>query len=306
MPDRPAIVSPSNAAEATPLETKRESEKDMRAEKEQVHKADPGEVAMNPEKEQQKTNPIKEQSPVRRHEPVREVRKERQQTETEKKEISKENHEPAKNHRGILLKLDDATAVTKFGEDEKPLNPADSLNQKLQGIGPVSLKSYRAFSRPSGSGARFMGQSGSMDYLPNLPDGDITFLNAKASTYAGFVRRVAIQVFGALRASGWENLTYRDISMIQDFATVRAILSKEGKLLKVELLKGSGNGSFDETVVQASRTGARDPNPPQGSEAADGTIHFIFQARSWSESATNNRNGGAFERRWLLLATGLE
>ena len=53
-----------------------------------------------------------------------------------------------------------------------------------------------------GTGAKFFGNSGSTDYLPNLPDGDITLLNTKADHFAVFVRRVAARVFAALRSSG--------------------------------------------------------------------------------------------------------
>lgn len=166
--------------------------------------------------------------------------------------------------------------------------------------------SYRAFSRPQGSGARILGIPGSSDFLPNLPDGDITLLNTKASLHAVFVRRVATRVFGALRTGGWDSLRASDIQRVQDFARVRAVLSPKGELLSVELLGQSGNPRFDEVLQTATKQGARDNNPPKEAAAADGNIHFLFYARSWVQFVPSGRDGFPSERRWLLLSTGLE
>lgn len=164
---------------------------------------------------------------------------------------------------------------------------------------------YRPFSRPSGSGAAFLGLAGSADYLPNLPDGDITLLNTKANQYAVFVRRVATLVFGQLKSSGWEYLRAADVAAIDEYTTVEAIMSPDGKLLGAILRGRSGSSRFDEVVLQASRNGVRDFNPPRGAVAEDGNIHFVFQSKSWIAGGQNPRSGAPFERRWLLLETGL-
>ncbi|RMG43853.1 MAG: energy transducer TonB, partial [Candidatus Dadabacteria bacterium] len=170
-----------------------------------------------------------------------------------------------------------------------------------------SPESYSgAFSRPSGSGARFLGLSGSPDYLPSLPDGDLTLLNTKASRFAVFVRRVATQVFSELRQSGWERLSAGDIMSMQGFSTVRAVISKDGKLLRIEPLESSGSSRFDSVLFEAAKRGAADPHPPAAAAASDGNIHFIFKARSWVRIYSDPRTGARNERRWLLLATGLE
>jgi len=170
---------------------------------------------------------------------------------------------------------------------------------------PNPLAAYRPFSRPAGSGARFLGTTGSSDYLPHLPDGDITLLNAKANKFAVFVRRVATRVFSKLRASGWESLSSSDISRMRAMSSVRAILSPTGKLLEVKLEAPSGSKNFDEVLFQAVKNGASDPHPPPGALAADGNIHFHFKARSWSQMGRSRGGKGFAEQRWLLLATGL-
>ena len=151
-----------------------------------------------------------------------------------------------------------------------------------------------------------MGNAGISDHLPNLPDGDITMLNAKANTYASFVRRVAVQVFTQLRSQGWEKLSRQQIQELNDFTTIEAVLSRQGSILGVKVHSSSGSTFFDSVVQLSVKAGAQDPNPPPGAEAGDGLIHFIFKARSWSQMGVNPRSGIPSEHRWLLLATGLE
>jgi TonB family protein len=204
----------------------------------------------------------------------------------------------------VLLKdltLDRSTLDAKFGAAAKQPSERKSQSSPAQ-----SLSEYQAFSRPPGSGAAFLGTAGISDHLPNLPDGDITLLNAKANIYASFVRRVAVQVFTQLRAQGWERLSGQQIRQLQSFATVEAVLSKDGKFIRAQLLDSSGSDAFDSVLNLAVTNGARDPNPPPGALAKDGLIHFIFKARSWSQMGVNRRSGAPVEQRWLLLATGLE
>ncbi len=200
------------------------------------------------------------------------------------------------------LKLSNSELAREFGEvaEPKTSKPARELLES-----PSPLNGYQAFSRPTGSGARFLGQAGSSDFLPNLPDGDITLLNTKASRYAVFVRRVATRVFSKLRASGWESLAQSDIRSIQQFSTVEAVLSPDGKLLSARISGPSGSRNFDAVLLSATNGGAADPHPPPGARAADGNIHFIFKARSWSRVGPSRGGRGIAEQRWLLLSTGL-
>ena len=162
------------------------------------------------------------------------------------------------------------------------------------------------FSRTPGSGARIIGFNGTSDYLPDIPDGDITLLNAKADKYAVFVRRVATQVFNQLRQSGWDTLQARDIQGIRGYAVVRAVLSPQGRLLSVELISSCDSARFDEALRQSVKTGARDPNPPADAIASDGNFRFIFMAKSWVRAHSDPRSGMLGEQRWLLLKSGLE
>jgi hypothetical protein len=96
-----------------------------------------------------------------------------------------------------------------------------------------------------------------------------------------------------------------EVRRINDFTTIEAILSPEGRFVTMRLIEGSGSAQFDSVVKQAVPAGMRDPNPPAGARASDGMIHFIFKARSWA-SIGAGRSGAPSEHRWILLATGLE
>lgn len=309
------IVSPSNQPSKTPpLETNRLSDEDSIAVKEQVRRGDnggiPGQASQgSPSQPAQQPQP----PPPHPKEPLNEQRTQKpNQTKqhekiVEKSQDSQEPHvapsrSPVKKELALKdLKLDDDTLSQRFGASlPKPQTQRPPTSKQ------ADLSNYAAFSRPPGSGAAFLGAGGVNDHLPSLPDGDITLLNAKANTYAGFVRRVAIQVFTQLRTQGWEQLSRREIQQLQDFTTVEAVLSPTGKFIRLQLIGGSGSVSFDSVVKLSVESGAQDPNPPEGARAADGNIHFIFKARSWAAAAFNPRSGAPVEQRWILLATGLE
>jgi hypothetical protein len=296
------IVSPpQNKAEKPPENTDRLSDVDATAIKEQIKRGTEGGMPNPPSKPQP---PAPESKP---RQPSEQVEKEPQQKAEPVVKPPPRNQPAARNnpHRELNLKdlkLDDATLAMKFGNVAKN-SPAAAAAKAASASSDLST--YQAFSRPPGSGATFVGSGGISDHLPNLPDGDITLLNAKANTYAGFVRRVAVQVFAQLRSQGWEKLSMGEVQRISDFTTIEAVLSPEGRFVSMRLIEGSGSAQFDSVVKQAVPAGMNDPNPPPGARANDGQIHFIFKARSWA-SIGAGRGGAPSEHRWILLATGLE
>ena len=198
------------------------------------------------------------------------------------------------------LKLSSSELLESLdGISSAPIKPKSPANQVL------AAAAARPFSRPSGSGARFLGDAGSPDFLPNLPDGDITLLNAKANQFAVFVRRVAIQVFSNIRTFGWDDLTRADINAIKNDTYIVAKMSPKGQLLSVTMHGSSSSANFDDIIIKAAKAGTKDPNPPAAALAEDGNIRFIFKARSWSEVFAG-RGGIPSERRWIMLSTGLE
>jgi hypothetical protein len=298
---RSQIVSPSEAPQQAPLEdTTRLSDKDSRAEVEQIRRGDGGGIPGQPHK----TAPSAPQ-PATAKAANTKAAPSRQQDKPAESEPTQKRNSGTRDLHLKDLKLDDSTLALKFGTT--PKSQAAAASQDSSANAPIkSLSEYQAFSRPPGSGAAFFGSAGISDHLPNLPDGDITLLNAKANIYASFVRRVAIQVFTQLRSQGWERLSAQQIRQLSGFSTVVAILNPAGKFIKAEVVESSGSDDFDSVLHTSATKGASDPNPPPGAQAKDGNIHFIFKARSWSQIGVNRRSGAPVEQRWLLLATGLE
>lgn len=301
----PQIVSqPSNDAPKPPLpQTLKLAETDSTTEREQIKRGAEGGSPGDRAQKSNNTSPSKSsnQGKASRSDTADPVSKKPAQGAPHAAESPSTSSRSAALPLLKDLKLDDATLQKRFGA-----NTIQTKDQRTSNQAERSDSSYAAFSRPPGSGAAFLGNGGISDHLPNLPDGDITLLNAKANTYAGFVRRVAVQVFGQLRAQGWEKLSMREIQAMTDSTTIEAVLSADGKFLRATILGRSGSTPFDGVVNLSVTQGAQDPNPPPGARADDGLIHFIFKARSWSQIGADRRSGAAVEHRWLLLATGLE
>lgn len=208
--------------------------------------------------------------------------------------IPSENIGESGSKTALKLKLDDKTLLSRFEMPRK----TDSLKRN-----PLEAQ---PFSRPAGSGAQFVGTFGSPDYLPHLPDGDITLLNTKADKFAVFVRRVATQIFAQVKSTGFQVLRGSEIQNIKGFVTTHARMSSKGELIDITLEQSSGSIRFDEVLVDAIKVGLRDHNPPLDAMTSDGTIHFVFKSNAWARVESDPRSGGRLERKWLLLATGLD
>lgn len=301
-PKKQIVSPPLETSQKPPVNTDRLSDVDATAIKEQVQRGTnggaPGPQTQQPPGEKSNPQQTSQQQPAK-NEPQPQKAAPKEPPKNEPPQKQQQQHQNKSDVPLKELKLDDATLALRFGNVPKPA----AASQKAASS---DLSNYAAFSRPPGSGAAFLGSAGISDHLPNLPDGDITLLNAKANTYAGFVRRVAVQVFTQLRTQGWEQLNIREVRSIDGYSTIEAVLSPDGKFIKLQQIENSGSRAFDSVVQLAVTAGARDPNPPEGARASDGYIHFIFKAKSWAAMGMNNRSGGPVEHRWLLLATGLE
>jgi hypothetical protein len=304
---RPQIVSPSQQPATTPPENAtRLSEKDSRTEVEKIQRGDGGGIP-GPRTPQNQAPPSQQQPNKQRPQQKQSQQDQGKEASSPLEKTPSKVSKPSASPRDLHLKdltLDSSTLAMKFGDKTEQAKQGRSSAQ--QNSSSQSLSDYQAFSRPPGSGAAFLGTAGISDHLPNLPDGDITLLNAKANIYASFVRRVAVQVFTQLRAQGWERLSAQQLRQLQGFSTIEAVLSPDGRFIRAQLIETSGSDAFDSVLRLAVQGGARDPNPPVGALAKDGLIHFIFKARSWSQMGVNRRSGAPTEHRWLLLATGLE
>lgn len=124
-------------------------------------------------------------------------------------------------------------------------------------------------------------RGGSLDFLPSVREGDITMLNTKAEQFAPFVRRVAVRVFENFRILLRRSIDSRSAESVEEYATIEAIMDKQGRLLSIQPKDRSTNAALatDRNLQAATREGFFDRNPPPGAEANDGNIHFLFDAR---------------------------
>lgn len=304
------IVSPSAAENRPPPpETRQQSDRDQSTPVERIKRGDGGQPAKQ-SPPQQKSAPAESRPEKQTPPPKAETPKNERAAEKSSKANEPPAERPAPRPRRDtpLLKLDDKTMAARFGEV-----PVTARTASDEGGGPQSerppptereriSKFHRRepFSRAE-SISLFSGRGGSPDYLPQVQDGDITLLNAKADRHAVFVRRVALQVFGSLRRQSWHELPLAEVRRLRDFVKVKARMTTAGKLIDVELLESSGSSVFDKLLVAAARESCWDQNPPKEAVAEDGTISFVFESRTWARGAAGN----AREQRWLLLGTGL-
>ncbi len=123
------------------------------------------------------------------------------------------------------------------------------------------------------------GPRGTLDYLPDVRKGNLTFLNTKASRFAPFVRRVAQRVFQHLLIRQRRNLQVDDVVAARNYVQLQAKLDDKGVLRGVTLHTRSGSYAVDESLLDACQQGAWDENPPAEAKSEDGFYHFIFRSR---------------------------
>lgn len=281
-PEKKQIVAPSQAKEEEPKSpTNLLSEKNSSTRVEQIKR---GEI----------------ETPVAMPAPKSIVKKQEENNKSSQ-DSAKASSTPVKTIKpapALTLKKEDFLLKKdlEIEEVKKKEKSSEEQEREIQ----KKLSDYQPFSRNFRNFSPTM-RLGTPDFLPNIQDGEVTLLNAKAERYSIFVRRVAYQVFGSLRRFSWQELAAREIGSITNLNTIHATLSKTGELLSVEISSSSGSTRFDEMVLKAAKNGAWDQNPPAGVEAEDGKIHFIFKSRSWARFSAE----GFGEQRWLLLSTGL-
>jgi hypothetical protein len=122
------------------------------------------------------------------------------------------------------------------------------------------------------------GPIGTPDDLPDVRQGNLTFLNTKAHRFAPFVRRVALRVFQHLIILQRKNLHINDVVAAREVSTIEAKLDDKGALKGLVIQTRSGSYAIDSALLKACENGAWDENPPPEAHAEDGMIHFIFRS----------------------------
>jgi hypothetical protein len=124
-------------------------------------------------------------------------------------------------------------------------------------------------------------RGGSLDFLPNVREGDVTLLNTKAEQFAPFVRRVGMRVFESFWILVRRSIGGGVPESVEESTTIEAVMDRQGHLLEMNTKDRSLSVALatDRNLQQAIREGFFDRNPPPGAESSDGKIHFVFDVR---------------------------
>jgi len=121
------------------------------------------------------------------------------------------------------------------------------------------------------------GPIGTLDYLPDVREGDITLLNTKAEVFAPFVRRVALRVFQNFWISLKKDLT--GPLSVEEQVEAEAVMDPRGEMIGFTITSRSSRIALgsDRRLAQACNVGFFDRNPPPGARWEDGNIHFVLE-----------------------------
>lgn len=144
------------------------------------------------------------------------------------------------------------------------------------------------------------GPIGTLDFLPDVREGDITLLNTKAEVFAPFVRRVAIRVFQNFLISLKREMAGAGVAT-NETVEAEVVMDQGGDMVGFQVNTRSTRIALasDRRLQQACSDGFFDRNPPPGARAKDGRIHFIF--RTAVEYVPTARGGGYY----VFLSAGL-
>ena len=215
---------------------------------------------------------------------------------TDKGEFVLELPSLRRRNRVLLPKGDNGVPVPREGGQDQLNGKGKRYRLQLGGAGnaPVTggqagkksgakrpLPSLESLRPTIGTIARISG-SPSNDYVPNVPEGDGTFLNSKEFKYATFFYRVKDSVGNIWYDMVLRELRRRDptgnIYGPRDRATLLSIrLKPDGRLAEVRVANSSGVQFLDDVAVQAFKMAEPFPNPPTALADDDGFITFNFQ-----------------------------
>jgi len=296
-PPKKQIVSPSEGPEQKPDQARLFSDRDSRAIEETIKRGEPAPRAKPPQ------------------------------------EIAKpQSGKPAADDRAATKSKGDARGA-KLGSALAESNPQSSLpstpTAPLVGLGdlfvrPSELARDAALLKgESGDGEKTAeggkrdlallnrpdlwadpGRRGAPDYLPNVREGNLTMLNAKADRFAPFVRRVGLRVFQGFSMEFKSQIISGAVPAGKDNVQVEAVMSRDGKRMDVYLRQHNGDLSADRVLLgNLTDKIFFDDNPPAEAVAADGRIHFVFALDA--VVSYGDRSGGRQRGAQWVMGAGL-
>lgn len=268
MPKQQIVSPPDKGEEVAPAHTRFLSDRNNTVAKEMVHHGQP--VAGNPETQHQA--------------------REEKETRKAQKQVAKARAVHARSH---------VEAVPEHARARPQVAGLPKLDQLLPRAGDLireGLVKPQAAAAPTpqleasnertdllrhGEPWKISGLGGTMDFLPSVQAGDVTMLNTKADQFAPFVRRVAVRVFQNFWILLRRNMDSGLRQSVEESATVEAVMDMHGNLidLKTKGAQFGGPLNTDRELRKACREAFFDRNPPDGAQASDGKIHFLFHTQ---------------------------
>jgi len=277
------IVSPSDAGKnEVPPETRLLSDRDNRVDQQMVKRGNPkpGDESQQPDKPQPAPAPKQQAKPAER----------RGGGQTERQPPPRVASLP-----GLDRLMPDALRLAEEGYGkEANVPPGEQLAQNDTPRRLVQPRPSDGLWIPSA------GPIGTLDFLPDVREGDITLLNTKAEVFAPFVRRVAIRVFQNFWISLKRDLVASPLATTER-VEAEAVMDAAGEMISFDIHQRSARIALasDRRLQQACNDAFFDRNPPPGARAKDGKIHFVFITAVQSSPSPR---GTAY---WVQLEAGL-
>ena len=273
------VQQPDEGKNEVPPDTRFKSDRDTKVEKEQVKRGEPKPGESQPEaKPVAKPAPKKPPAPPAPPRPARNAPQPGRQPQRVAKLPS------------LDRLLPNAVRLAQEGYGQPPEVVQDVPDQRPN----------RSLS--SGNDGLFIptGPVGTLDYLPDVREGDITLLNTKAEVFAPFVRRVAVRVFQNFWISLKKELTSAPLTA-EEQIEAEAVMDARGEMIAFTITRRSSRITLasDRRLQQACNVAFFDRNPPPGARWEDGNIHFLFATAIQSA-------GGPQAAFWVQLAAGLK
>jgi hypothetical protein len=283
LPEQQIVSVPDAGKNEAPPETRLLSDRDNRVDQQTVKRGNPKPGDEAPEKapaEQPKQQPPKQAKAAER----------RGGGQTDRQPPPRVASLP-----GLDRLMPDALRLAEEGYGkEANVPPGEQLAQADEARRVVQPRRSDGLWIPSS------GPIGTLDFLPDVREGDITLLNTKAEVFAPFVRRVATRVFQNFWISLKRDLVASALATTEH-VEAEAVMNPAGEMVGFEIHKRSARIALasDRRLQQACNDGFFDRNPPPAARTKDGNIHFVFIT---SVQSSPSPRGTAY---WIQLEAGL-
>ncbi|MFN7455271.1 MAG: energy transducer TonB [Pseudobdellovibrionaceae bacterium] len=184
--------------------------------------------------------------------------------------------------------FDYAKAHDKFIENEKKREESFEKDAILKKQNEKNKKPERQVAQANKPGETGDSGSQTIDYIKEIDPGLETLLSTKEFvfyTYYSRIRKQLNQSWGPKVREKMANMYKqgRSVASTEDRVTKLLVtLNRQGEIFKVQVIGDSGVRELDEAAVEAFKSSAPFPNPPEGMVDEDGYIKirwdFILEA----------------------------